>query len=266
MRKYAIMSKTKAMKVRGVIVTGEKNRKEWIVQGEMAFLESRHQIISLVGGGGKTTLMYALADWYSRQGLRVLVTTTTHIRKPEHFYTESLSGLENLWKDGIYGVMGVETAGGKLKSLPMDELEACVQAADITLIEADGAKCLPCKVPIEKEPVIPDTCDLVIGVMGMDAWNQPVGERCFRSGQARAVFGYEPEMLLTTERMAEILLSDRGTRKRVADRAYHIVLNKCDTKERIQGAEKIRTLLAKADMMDVTLTCFAENDCRTTLP
>lgn len=232
-----------------------------IVQGEMRFLERPHRVISLVGGGGKTTLMYALADWYSGRGLRTLVTTATHIRKPERFYTESPEGLERLWKSGFYGVMGVETVEDKLKSLPPDELERGMQAADIVLIEADGAKCLPCKVPVEKEPVIVDECDLVIGIMGMDAWNQPVGEWCFRAEQARQVFGYEPEMLLTTERMAEILSSDQGTRKRVGNRAYQVVLNKCDTQERIRAAEEIRILLEARGICDVTLTCFTRRCC-----
>ena len=37
------------------------------------------------------------------------------------------------------------------------------------MIEADGAKRLPLKVPGEWEPVIPDFTDLVVGVIGMDA-------------------------------------------------------------------------------------------------
>ena len=46
---------------------------------DLPFLGETGHAISLVGGGGKTTLLYALARHYSAQGQRVLVSTTTHI-------------------------------------------------------------------------------------------------------------------------------------------------------------------------------------------
>lgn len=42
----------------------------------------RERIVSIVGAGGKTTLMYALAGEYARRGLRVGAGTTTHILRP----------------------------------------------------------------------------------------------------------------------------------------------------------------------------------------
>ena len=41
-------------------------------------LDVRPGVIAIVGGGGKTTLMYCLADELKRRG-KVIVTTTTHI-------------------------------------------------------------------------------------------------------------------------------------------------------------------------------------------
>ena len=52
----------------------------------LPFLGETGHVISLVGGGGKTTLLYALARHYSAQGQRVLVSTTTHIRHPDANY------------------------------------------------------------------------------------------------------------------------------------------------------------------------------------
>ena len=43
------------------------------------FLAEKGHVISLVGGGGKTTLMYNLAAHCARKGWRVLAATTTHI-------------------------------------------------------------------------------------------------------------------------------------------------------------------------------------------
>ena len=42
----------------------------------------RERIVSIVGAGGKTTLMYALAGEYARRGLREGAGTTTHILRP----------------------------------------------------------------------------------------------------------------------------------------------------------------------------------------
>ena len=52
----------------------------------LPFLGETGHVISLVGGGGKTTLLYALARHYSAQGQRVLVSTTTHIQRPDANY------------------------------------------------------------------------------------------------------------------------------------------------------------------------------------
>ena len=49
----------------------------------------RHRAVTLVGGGGKTTTMYALAREAREAGKRVIVTTTTHIMPhPRIFLTD----------------------------------------------------------------------------------------------------------------------------------------------------------------------------------
>lgn len=44
---------------------------------ELPFLAEKGHIVSLVGGGGKTTLLYAMADHCAHKGWRVVVMTTT---------------------------------------------------------------------------------------------------------------------------------------------------------------------------------------------
>lgn len=234
----------------------------YIISGPMDFLEKNHSVISLVGGGGKTTTMYALAEHYCRMGKRVLVTTTTHIGKPENYFAADKEEVIRLWNQGHYAVVGEPEKGtvplNKLKSLPEPELEAYMELADMVLIEADGAKCLPCKVPNKTEPVIPKACDLVIGVMGMNAWNQPVKTHCFRWEQTDSELTdrFADCDRITTDLMAEILASPNGTRKGADARAYHVILNQCDTPERIQAAEEIREKLCKKGIWHVSLTCY----------
>ena len=204
------------------------------------FLKEKGHVISIVGAGGKTTLMYALASLYAGNGVRTMVTTSTHILSPgSDLWAANTSEMQRLWSLGSYAVVGSPAEEGKLTALPESEFNSYLQMADIVLIEADGAKRKPCKVPASHEPVIVAASDIVIGVMGMDAWSRPIEEVCFRTEEAVRLLRTDRKELLTTGMMAEILASEDGTRKNVGERDYYVVLNQCDTKERQKAAEEI---------------------------
>ena len=44
-------------------------------------------VTAIIGGGGKTTLIATLAGELSKKG-KVIITTTTHIRRPEQYETQ----------------------------------------------------------------------------------------------------------------------------------------------------------------------------------
>ena len=88
---------------------------------ELPFLAEKGHIVSLVGGGGKTTLLYAMADHCARKGWQVLVTTTTHIRQPAACYAPDDAALTALWQAGRYAVIGTPAENGKL-TLPPPQL------------------------------------------------------------------------------------------------------------------------------------------------
>ncbi len=210
------------------------------------YLQEKKNILSLVGAGGKTTVMYQLADYFSGLGKKVLVTTTTHILQPESNFAKSFAEVEALWNGGSYAVVGsVEHATGKLTQLPSDQLQKYFSLADLVLIEADGAKRFPCKVPAENEPVLVTESDVVIGVMGLDALHKPLKEVCFRLEKVQKFLNASSEHLLTEEDAVKILLSEQGYLKNVGQRDYFIVLNKCDKLKSLKSAEKIRSLLEK---------------------
>ena len=133
--------------------------------------DGKKHTIALVGGGGKTTLMYFLGDTYAKQNIPTLITTTTHIRMPEDgSYVTTMAAACRRWDAQRYAVVGVPDQAGKLKALPGTELHAYRKRAKQILVEADGAKMRPCKVPAEHEPVIPKECDIVIAVAGLDVF------------------------------------------------------------------------------------------------
>ena len=144
----------------------------------LPFLEETGHVISLVGSGGKTTLLYALARHYSAQGQRVLVSTTTHIQRPDANYAPDEAARDALWQAGTYAVAGVPAEGGKLTMPP--HLADWMAEADTVLLEADGAKHHPCKAPAAHEPVLLRSSDIVLAAAGLSAVGKPLQDVCFR--------------------------------------------------------------------------------------
>ena len=106
---------------------------------------------------------------------------------------------------------------------------------------------MPCKLPAEHEPVLLESSDIVIAVAGLDALGKSLEEGCFRWQLGRELFASSCNLLLDEAKLAQILLSEQGSRKSVGTRAYYIALNKCDVVEQTQ-AEGLRELLVAQGM------------------
>ncbi len=223
------------------------------------FLAEKGHVISIVGAGGKTTLMETLADDYAKKGHTVVITTTTHIVRPKRYpIAYNRAQLHSLLAANRVAAAGADALEGKLRMSDEMGIDVYRREADVVLIEADGAKRLPCKVPNETEPVIPKECDLVIGVAGMDALGVPLSECCFRTEHAAKLLQTDARHILTGRDLARILHSQQGTRKNVGNREYYIVLNKCDTKHLQKQAALIRQMLEQAGERHVV--CIALHD------
>ena len=239
-----------------------------IIRGGFPFLKEKKHVISLVGAGGKTTLMYALAKCFTENGARTVVTTTTHIFRPEgRLWAKSPEEAKALWRGGSYAVVGRPVSGApegqedpekreKLTALPETDLDMYIQLADIVLIEADGAKRLPCKVPEEHEPVILEECDIVIAVMGMEALGKPLKAVCFRTEAAVRLLKAAPSEVVTEKKKKKIVASERGARKNVGGRDYYVVLNQCDDEARVRAGKRVIRLLNNQGIDKCVLTSF----------
>ena len=109
-----------------------------LTEKDFPFLAQKGHVVSLVGGGGKTTLLYAMAAHCARKSWRVLVMTTTHIRQPAACYAPDEAALSALWQAGHYVVIGTPAENGKL-TLPQPRFLRWMEQADIVLVEADGS-------------------------------------------------------------------------------------------------------------------------------
>ena len=204
----------------------QKKIQEVSIKTAFAFLTEGKHIVSFVGAGGKSSLIDAIAKWSSNQGKKVLVTTTTHIFRPQ----DEFGATE-------------EKDQQKLKMPDIDWMRQAMELSDLVLVEADGSKRLPCKVPADHEPVLLPESDIVVSVLGLSALGRSLKECCFRLEKAKKLLSADENHLLTEKDMAAILLSDQGLRKDVGDKRYIAFLNQCDDSIVLESAEQIGEML-----------------------
>ena len=198
-----------------------------LTEKDFPFLAQKGHVVSLVGGGGKTTLLYAMAAHCARKSWRVLVMTTTHIRQPAACYAPDDAAVAALWQNGSYAVIGTPAENGKL-TMPQPQLLRWMEQADIVLVEADGAKCRPCKAPAAHEPVILPQSDIVLAVAGLSALGKPLREVCFRAELASKLLSVPQDKPITPILLARLLADENGGRKNVESRCFWAVLNQAD--------------------------------------
>lgn len=192
-------------------------------------------VTALIGGGGKTTLLYTLAEELRRKGT-VLLCTSTHILVPEGYFLET--GGEEALRAALaaHGAVcaGTHAENGKLTA-PQVSFERMAELADYVLVEADGAKRLPLKAHGSHEPVIPGNAARTVLVLGADGFGRPVGEVCHRPElyAERACCGAEE--CVTPEIAARLLLAEG-----LGDRIF---INKVEDAGGYAAAERLARLL-----------------------
>lgn len=209
------------------------------------FSDGKKHTICLVGGGGKTTVMYELAAAWAACGRKALALTSTHILQPaDGSFAADAVAVHNLWQQRRYAVIGTpELATGKL-TLPLQSVyEELKLQADVILCEADGSRHHPCKVPAAHEPVLLPDSDIVLAVAGMDALGNSLQQACQRPQPAAELLGCGAEKILDAQMLTVLLSSEQGARKNIGKRAYYIILNKCDLIKAAQQEEMLRLLV-----------------------
>lgn len=204
---------------------------------------SAHEHIALVGGGGKTTLMFVLAEECRKAGKRVITSTTTKVwhhqamKAPYVVYIDSLRPWEDQIGEGLAGVGHVFVGRCVLESGKVDGISPSLSddlfddlEADYLLVEADGAAGLPVKAPAAHEPVIPASATMVVAMMGLEAVNNPLSsEVAFRLDETKRITGLATSMPLTPTALSRLFTHPEGLFKRAPKRARRIAfLNKLD--------------------------------------
>ena len=188
----------------------------------------------LVGGGGKTSLLYRLGAEYAARGRAAVVTTTTRIRQPlpaeaTLLEEDAFPQLAERIRPGAVWCVCRRGADGKLHFPGRPILERLLDISGRVVAEADGSRGLPCKAPDSHEPCLPPETDAVVAVAGLTALGRPLREICFRWELACPLLGVEPDALLTPALLASLLTDERGQFKHVGSAArYRVFLNQAD--------------------------------------
>ena len=197
----------------------------------------RKRVVSICGAGGKTTLMYALAE-ESRKTARTALFTSTHIYPPEgeHIVLPRPFSFEECRQ--AWEMQKVVSAGsfleGERKFGPPPEEDAVFlcREGEAVFIEADGSRCLPLKYPGPWEPVIrPETTHVVV-VAGLSALGRSAEEVIHRLPLAREVMDI-PDGPVSPETAAELMWKGYGRFSPV------FLLNQADTPQRIELGERM---------------------------
>ncbi len=143
------------------------------------------RLVQIIGGGGKTTLMFRLAAALQTLGDRVVTTTTTRIRAPSPeespalLLEDELGGLEAaLSLLGHVTVVGHRRPDGKLRGVSPGLLTALLTRHPRwrVVAECDGSAGRSLKTHAAHEPVLAEGPSLVVCVVGLDALGAPLDD------------------------------------------------------------------------------------------
>lgn len=226
-------------------------------------LKPRGELIALVGGGGKTSLMFALAN--ALPGRRIISTTTRIFAAqmklaPEVvvFTAKSAEDAERKMSDAldrreiclVVGAVEGEKAMGVSPSLPGQWLAR--PDVDFVLVEADGSRMRPIKAPAAHEPVIPPDATLVIPVVGIDALDGRFPEVTHRPEVAAKLLKWSVigEQLSVGD-VARLIVHQQGGLKGVPEGARVIpFINKVETAVQLTAARQIAQQMLQEPRID----------------
>ena len=191
--------------------------------------------IGLSGSGGKTTLMFQLADEYKG---RVILTTTTHLALDQlsgadlHYTVQSIAGLPDPQQDisgKILLFTGPQVEPNRVEGPGEGEIQKLRELAEIwecpLIIEADGSRQRPIKAPADHEPPIPDFVDTVVLSVGLSGLGKPLNEKwVHRPELFSQLTGVPLGTELTSQHLGQALCSPAGGLKNIPPDARKILL------------------------------------------
>ncbi|MCY4067752.1 MAG: selenium cofactor biosynthesis protein YqeC [Acidimicrobiaceae bacterium] len=205
------------------------------------------RLVALVGGGGKTTLLFALGRTLPP---RTLLTTTTRMGRER---TGGFACLIGPGETDLVDAFDADDAVLAWRSI--DERKAvgfspdsidrwfASGLADRIIVEADGARRRPFTAPAPWEPPIPSSSTNVLACIGAEALGYVIADRLHRPLRVAAAAECSPYQRLTPRRAAAALTSELGMRKNVpATARFSVIVSGADPHD-----PQVQELVAELD-------------------
>ena len=212
---------------------------------------NRKNIVSLVGGGGKTTTINTLAREFKELDKKVLVATSTGIFYPEKCQYDNVFikelPLEFQPSKGSITYYAQFYDGLKLKTGDIHLIDEIIQREifDIVLIEADGSKTMPIKAPALHEPVISKYTNITIGLIGMDSLGVNIDENnVHRPELLRNIVN---KNIIDSEAIFKLVIHNDGLFKNSSGKKI-LILNKAHSEEIIYKAREVKNDLQQEEI------------------
>lgn len=166
-------------------------------------------IVTVVGAGGKTSLINYLANYY-KDSYSVLLTTTTKIFPPkERFYDKYK--LTTPSKNGVVVCGSHINNEGKIVGLEFNDLDKIIPKFDLVLIEGDGSKMKKIKGWRHNEPIVYPKTSKVIGVLDITAYDMDINEEnIHRLEEFKKITTINQKRKITIKNLCDIVLSENG--------------------------------------------------------
>lgn len=220
-------------------------------------------VISLVGGGGKTSLMYRLAEELSSQ-YKVVITTTTKIFRPASdkfplvlLKKDDLPGQE-LDEHLLQGLRPVVGSGllenNKLNGISREQVDLLQNHADFIIAEADGSKGLSLKGHLSFEPVIAGSTNVLLVVIGADILGKTLDVRYVHRPEIVAkLTGRKLGSEIDAEMVAELITHPQGILRDCPAAMVVSFINKVDLLENQDEGHRLGRLLLGEKIRKVIL-------------
>ena len=199
-------------------------------------------VIAYVGAGGKTTLLKRHAQAFRKQGLKVFGTTSTLMFIEEDtLLSDDPEIIRNRLEETGYAMAGLRR-GEKIAPLSEVVYNEICRHADVVLVEADGSRHMPVKLPREGEPVIYDNVDEIIVVCGLRALGRPAREVCQRLELVKDFLDIEDETILTAGHICRMVMEGyvHPLRRKYPDKRIRVHPVHDDSPEQIALAARLQ--------------------------
>lgn len=210
-----------------------------------------HELISIVGAGGKSTVLLALGRELAGAGGRVILTTTTkmardQVTEPSCWSADPVAVEEHLMK-GSPLFVALRAVPDKVTGPTPEGVDRLFSetTAAFVVVEADGARSMLVKAPADHEPMIPNRSTLVVVVAAMTAVGRSIAEVSHRPERVAALAGVGEDHVLSVPDLASVLLHPKGGLKRIPDTArVAVVVTRVSKKSEPIAANLTELLLA----------------------